>query len=82
MVFYETEELLKSAAATFRSIFLDSNPLLVFTKHHLNNRWLEMRGAKCKNTVHLSVTAATEGPACKNTFILGGFHLLGGLKQK
>jgi hypothetical protein len=31
---------LKPAATTFRSIFLDSNPLLAFTKRNSDNRWL------------------------------------------
>ncbi|MDF2922311.1 MAG: hypothetical protein K0R57_1225 [Paenibacillaceae bacterium] len=79
---HETEELLKPAAATFRSIFPDSNLLLVFTKPHPKNGWLDMGGAACKNTVILSATAGTEGPACKNTVISRVFHLLGGLKQK
>jgi hypothetical protein len=49
----------------FRSIFLDSNPLLVFTTHNSNNGWLDMGSAECKNAVISWATAATEGQPVK-----------------
>jgi hypothetical protein len=80
-VFYETEELLKPAAATFRSIFLDSNPLLVFTKRNPKNRWLDMGGPACKSAVISWATAGTEGHDVNVQLIRADFIFLAVLSK-